>query len=338
MRYYALLAFVLFLTPDLQAAEPKLDELAPHASGVALVEVVSVEEYDARPADGDAGVCFKFKLVRGSGEFRSEVRVTTAPGGLRPPGFVPKPSLPLKPDSLKKGERYWLAFASGCDYEKHNQGIIDFLGEKDPKAKVLDAAVKADTFRWHPQYDPKTKLTYGRVSEKDKWRVRVEKDAKVLWEKEIPGTRVDAYASWGLWGGLSAFEVKMPACGVLLLAETHTRLGKDNEFGLEAGAYYINTGFDPETGMRRAICVRFPQGPSVTRMNREYDADTGLAVHEERYDTVLTGGKAVGAKTESWYRKITRTFAPAGKLAREDIFFYDADIAESEKRWVQVKP
>ena len=337
MRCNVSLAFVFLLAPSLRAADPKLDEFAPHASGVALVEVVSTEEYDARPADGNAGVLFKLKLVRGSGEFRSEVRVTTAFGGLRPPGSVPKPSLPLKPDSLKKGERYWLVFASGRDYEKHNQGVIDFLSEKDPRAEVLEAAVKADTFRWHPQYDPKTKLSYGRVSEKGTWRVRVEKGAKVLWEKEIPGTRVDAYASWGFWGGLSDFELKMPACGVLLLAETHTQLDNDNEFGLAAGAYYVNTGFDPETGKRRAVCVRLPQGPSVIRLNREYDADTGAVKHEDRYDTVLTGGKVVGAKTEDWYRKITRTFDHAGKLTREEIFRHDAG-AESGKRWVKVTP
>ena len=74
--------------------------LAPHASGVALAEVVGVEEYDARPSDGDKGIEFKLKRVRGSGYFPDTVDVVTAFGGLRQPGDLPKPSAPLKPDSL----------------------------------------------------------------------------------------------------------------------------------------------------------------------------------------------------------------------------------------------
>ena len=44
--------------------------------------------------------------------------------------------------------------------------------------------------------------------------------------------------------------------------------------------------------------------PSVEVMNRAYDLDTGRPTRDERFDFLKTGGKAVGAKTEDWWRKI----------------------------------
>src|SRR5206468_2342717 len=111
-------------------------------------------------------------------------------GGFRAPGDVPKPSAPVKVGSLKEGGRYWFAFASEYEHEKHNQGVIGFWPEKDAKAEALEAAVKADAFRWSPQYDPQTGLAWGRLVGEGKWRVRVEKGGKVLWEEEIAGAPV----------------------------------------------------------------------------------------------------------------------------------------------------
>ncbi len=330
---------LLFAIPLVAADARKLDEVAPHASGVALVEVVGVEKYDERSTDGNRGVRFKLKRVRGSGEFWDTADVVTEFGGFRG-GEVPKPSHPVKIDSLKKGERYWFVFASECEYEKYNQGVIGFWPEKDAKvAEVLEAAVKADTFRWHPQYDPKTKLTYGRVSEKSKWRVRVEKDSKVLWEKEIPGTKVDGYFSWGLCEATGDdFVAKLPPCGNLLLAETATKLEKDNEFGLSAGPYHVTTGFDPENGTRYASWVHKAEVGGVELVRRTYDPATGKAQREERFEFLTTGGKAVGAKTEDWYKKTARTFDPAtGKVTKEETCRYDQS-AEPDKRWIKIVP
>jgi hypothetical protein len=323
------------------AAEPlKVDDFAPRAAGIALVEVVAIEKYDDRPADGDAGLRFKFKLIRGSGEVPGSVTVITARGGLIPPGSVskptkrPKPSAPVTVDALKKGERYWFAFASSHEWEKYSQGVIGFWPEKDAKADALEAAVKADAYRWRPQYDPQTNLAYGHVREKGKWRVRVERDERVLWEHEIPGTKVDSYTSWGLshsTGGELA--VAMPKGGKLLLAETDTRLEKDNEFQLAAGTYWVKTGFDPETGKRLAAWVRKPQHSHVPLVNRAYDPGTGKPRYEQRLDFPQTGGKAVGAKTDGWYRKIERTFDAEGKLTKEETFRYDQEQAD---RWVKL--
>jgi hypothetical protein len=337
MRYLSLFALFVLPLPVLAADAPKVERFAPHAAGVALAEVVAVEKYDDRPADGNAGVRFKLKRIRGSGEFVEDIYAVTAYGGLRPPG-APEPasSAPVKPDSLKKGERYWFAFASQHEYEKYNQGIIGFWPEQDPKAEALEAAVKADAYRWHPQYDPQTKLTYGRIIERDKWLVRVEKDGKELWRKEIPGTKTSDYFSWGLWDNTGGdLVVSMPKCGKILIAETGRKVEKDNEFGINAGKYWINTGFDPETGKRLASWVRLPQVSHVAVVDRRYNPKTGKPQFEQRYDFPQAGGKAVGAPKEEWYRKIERTFGAEGKVTKEEVFRYD-QAAEAGKRWVKV--
>jgi hypothetical protein len=330
----------LLLLPGAVAAEPPktVHDLAPHASGVALVEVVAMTEYDMRPADGNKGVVFKLRLVRGSGEFRDTVYVVTEFGGLRPPDGPEPKSGPLKADSLRKGQRYWLAFISPYRHE-YPQGVLAFWSEKDPAAETLEAAVKADVFRWQPQYDPKTGLTYGHVVGKEKWSVRVEKEGKVLWAKELPGTKVEGYFGLGLWESTgNTFPARLPPCGKILVAPTKTRLEDGNEFGLAAGTYHVNTGFDPETGMRYAAWVSLPQTSQVDLLHREYDPATGKAKREDRFDSLRSGGKAVGAKTEEWYRKISRTFDPAtGKVTQEEVFRYD-QAAEPDRRWVKVMP
>ncbi len=325
-----LIAIVLVAQP------PGIDTLAPNASGLALVEVVEVEPYDIRPADGDKGIRFKLKRIRGSGAFREEVRVVTDFGGMRGQNTKRKPSEPLKPDSLKKGERYWIAFASKHDYEKHNQGVVGFWPEKDKVAEVLETAVKDDVYRWSPQYIPDLKLSYGHVIEKSQWRVRGERDGKVLWEKTLPGKPVDFY-HFGLFqstGG--SFEVQMPKCGYILFTESDVRLEKDNEFGLPEGPFYVNNGFDPENGKRHGTWIRLAQGPSVEVMNRAYHLDTGKPSRDVRYDLVKSGGKEVGAKTDEWGRKVERTYDSSGKVTKEEVFWYDRD-AEKDKQWVKVK-
>lgn len=331
--------FAFVLCALLVAADPqKLDAVAPHAAGVALAEVVKVEEFDDRPMDGNKGVRFKLKLVRGTGEFEDTVTVVTAFGGLRPPGSKPKPSAPVRPESLEKGKRYWFAFSSRHQYEEYNQGVICFWPDTDAKvAEVMEAAVKNDLLKWHPQYDPQTELTYGRTVGEKSWKVRVEKAGKVLWEKELPGGPQDGYSSWGLWDNTgNSFPSTFPPCGKLLIAESKSKLDAGNEYGLAAGPYHVNTGFDPETGKRYAAWVSLPQVSSVELLHREYDPESGKPRREDRFDWPQTGGKAAGAKTENWYRKVSRLFDPAtGKVTKEEVFRHDQD-AEFDKRWVKV--
>lgn len=324
------------------AAPPTLNALAPNAAGVALAEVEEIKGYDERPGDGNKGVRIKLKQIRGSGFFRDTINVVTAHGGKRGPGASLKPSEPkpsdlLKPDSLKVGERHWFAFASRYDYERHTQEVIGFWPEKDEAATVLETAVKNDSFRWQPLYVPNLKLSYGHVVEKDGWRVRGEQNGKVLWEHALTGKPLNDY-NFGLFESTGGdFEVAMPKCGRILFTESDTKLGKDNEFGLPAGPYYVNHGFDPVSGTRHATWIRLAQGPSVEVMNRAYDLTSGKPSREVQYDMPKTGGIAVGAKAEEWWRKVERTYDAKGKVTKEEQFRYD-ESADREKRWVKVKP
>lgn len=328
---------VALLAASSFAADPKADAVPAHASGVALVEVSDVSKYDMRPADGDAGVLYKLKRVSGSGEFHAEVRVTTDPGGNRGPNSKPKPSLPLKPDSFQKGDRFWVAFSSRYDWEDHNQGVLAFWPEKDAPREALEAAVKADAYKWQPQYEPKLKLSIGRLVEKGSWRIRAERDGKTLWEHKLDGAPTDAYAAWGLYRSFGGgVEAAMPKCEQVLFAETHIELAKGNEFEVTPGPYYLNRGYDPETGKVHSATVRLPQGPSVVRVERSYDPATGKPISDNRYALSETGGKAIGAKDDKWYGKVRRTYDAAGKVSKEETFRYD-DGAAPDMRWVLVK-
>lgn len=332
-----LFALALLFAASLSAADPKAEAVPPHASGIALVEVTDAIKYDLRRVDGDAGVLFKLKRVSGSGEFRAEVRVTTHPGGFRPRDSEPKPSLPLKPDSFQKGDRFWVAFASRYDWEDHNQGVLAFWPEKAAPREALEAAVKADAYKWQPQYDPKLKLSVCRLVETGSWRVRAERDGKTLWEHKLDGAPTDGYTAFGLFQSFGGgTEAALPKCGQVLFAETHTELAKGNEFDLAPGPFYVCRGYDPETGKVHSATVRLPQGPSVVRVERDYDPATGKPTGENRYALYETGGKAVGAKDDKWYSKLRRTYDAAGKVSKEETFRYD-DGAAPDMRWVLVK-
>ncbi|HJZ60338.1 MAG TPA: hypothetical protein VKE74_35670 [Gemmataceae bacterium] len=336
-----MLPLLLCLAP----AEPTAADLAPHAAGVALVEVVSVIEKDARPSDGPLYDEIQLRVVRGSGEVPEIIVIVKAPGGHPPPPGSAKPPPPkfsVRPGALKKGQRYWVAFSSPYEHQAYPEGVIAFWPQDDRRAaKVLDEAVKADRWRWHPRYDPTTGLTCGRLIEPDKklWQVRVWKDDEVLWEMTVPGTPSKRYYSWGFWdAGPGGFPTHVPKSGRLLVAETALTLDAGNEFDLPAGPYYLCSTFDPHTGNRLSACVTVLQDPHVIHVQRDYDPRTGRYFREERFDWPKSGDKAVGAGREDWYRKVARTFDPkTGKLTAEEVFRWD-ETKSGDERWVKVSP
>ena len=301
-----------------------------------------VTEHDGRPADGNLYDLVRLKILRQSGMIGDTVTVVKAYGGLRPPGAQPnKMPRPVLPGDLKQGRRYWLAFGSTSPSFNQWVSVIKFWPEDAPAAaKRLDQAIKDDLFVWNPQYDPQTGLVCGhRIDSKKQWRLRVEKDGKVLWQKTVPGTMAHRSESWGLWtGGRDGFPAKMPACGKIMIAETAVPLESGNEFGLSADTYYVCTGYDPETGQRLAAWVsRYQQG-QVDLVHREYDPKTGHPRRETCFETLDSGGLKAGAEAEKWWRKTVRTFDPdTGKATSEETFRYDGH-ADAEHRWVKVRP
>jgi hypothetical protein len=217
------------------------------------------------------------------------------------------------------------------------QGVVAVWPEKEPKVgPALDAGVEADVLKWSPQYDPATGQTYGHVQGEKDWKDRVEKNGKLLWERFVPGKHVDKHLGWGLIESTGIdFPAKMPPCKRLLIAPSLVALEQDNDFGLPAGSYQVQIGFDPESGKRYSAWVIEPNA-ALDLIHRDYEPDTAKVTREDRFDVLKTGGKAAGARTEEWYRKTSRTFdTVTGKVAREEVFWYD-DQAEFENRWVKV--
>jgi hypothetical protein len=275
-----------------QGPAAAVETLAPRATGLCLAEVVEISEHDARPSDGNREVLVKLRKVKGSGECHDVLTIITAysGGGQGPP---PKPPTFLRPDTFRKGGQYWIAFASGHEYEKHPQGVVAFWPKgSDAKAEaVLEEALRADVYRWSPRYDPQTKLTYGRMADatapagEKRWRIQVQRAGKTLWEKAVPG----AMSTWsqGCWkldeSAPTNFPGKVPACGKMLVAETILPLGPQNEFGLPPQLAHIQTGYDPETGDRlTAKVMKHERGLVFTLLYREYHPKTGAVEKETR--------------------------------------------------------
>ena len=257
-----------------------INKLAPNASGVCLAEVVSIVPYDQRPSDGDKGFKVTLRPIQSSGQFNDKIYIITEYGGYPAPGSILEPPNNLiKPDSLTAGKQYWFAFASRHDYKNRPQSVIGFWPASDTKvSKSMQSAIQNNVYRWNPQFDPKTQLTYGRIqSSKQDWEIRVNKGEKVLWKKTVPGTMSTRSFSWTLDGyaKVNFPDVAKTSCGKLLVTETATHLRPDNEYGLPVGAVYLRTAFDPETGKRLHDQISRHQAPQVTLLTRTYNPTTG---------------------------------------------------------------
>ena len=135
----------------------------------------------------------------------------------------------------------------------------------------------------------------------------------MLWEKTLPGKPPRRTTSGCSRAPAATSRCRCPSAGTSSSPSRTSRLAKDNEFGLPAGPYYVNNGLDPVTGKRHGTWIRVAQGPSVEVMNRAYDLDTGKPTRDERFDYLKSGGKAAGAKTEEWWRKIERHLRRVGQ-------------------------
>ncbi|PQO35591.1 hypothetical protein [Blastopirellula marina] len=267
------------------AVQPvSIEQLAPHAQGLCLAEVVDIVERDERPGDGNRYLDVTLRALKASGETSNSLYIVLEYGGFPGPGPNDIPPDFLNRDTFTKGKRYWIAFASRENREKHPQGVVNFWpqGQDAEIEQVLDNAIQADVFRWSPRYDPQTKLTYGRMvdktaqGEEPRWRIEVRKGDKVLWETVVPGTMSQRYFSWTLDEFAAVnFPGKVPPCGKILVAETAMQLPKENEFGLPAKMAYVQTAYDPETGVRLSARVARHQVSDVLWMYREYDPQTG---------------------------------------------------------------
>jgi hypothetical protein len=334
MRYMSapsIVGIVLIGCALSHAGEPslgeRLEKLAPRASGVAQVEVVDVKDRDARGMDGPLYTQIDFRILKGTGLTPDKIYVTLAPGGAAPPNEPPfKQYGPVKSDTFKKGERYWVAFASPWDGKRYPQGVIQSWPNKDGP-KVLDDAIRSDHYAHQPIYYATVGLTYSYRVNKDKksWRARVERDGKLLWEVDLPGEKQKG-AEWRFLNRSQlpadfGYAKENPS-GVFLFAETEHHLEAGNDHQLPAGKYRLRYALNADNGKTAAISIsRFGVSPeSSPSLVQCFDPMTGKVRREERYDVLEKGGLAVGSKTEAWWRKTVRTYdAETGKVVSEQV-------------------
>ena len=332
------------------ADEPSLAErlgkIAPHASGIAQIEVTEIKEIDRRPSDGNLFVNVRFRILQSSGVTTDQVQIVKAQGGLRPPNAPPfKPHGPVKLDTFRTGERYWVVFCSQNDREQYPQGIVISWTEKD-HPELLDEAIRADHYAHRPQYEPLSGLTYSYRIDKDSWRVSMERDGKRLWEVTLPGQKFKGDRFDGEWRMLHRGQwptglehVEKTPSDWFLFAETVTELAKGNSYQLPADQHRLTYAMDAESGKTVAIWVsRIDLGPTSTpSVIQFFDVKTGKIQREERFDSLASGGLVAGAKTENWLRKTVRTPDPAtGQLNVAEILRH-TESPEGSK-YVPVNP
>ena len=114
-------------------------ELNAKTVALCLAEVVSVEEVNEMPADGNWTVTARLKIIKRSGAAPQQISLVKEYGGKIAPGLEPPPisSLVLV---LAKGKRFWLAFSA-------DKEVIGWWPEDAAAGKELEEAVREDQYR-----------------------------------------------------------------------------------------------------------------------------------------------------------------------------------------------
>jgi hypothetical protein len=297
----------------------RLEKIAPRATGIAEVDVTSIEQFDKRPACGPLYLQVKFRVLRSTGKISDYVNVTLAadhPLSSRRPF---KPYGPVKRDTFAAGERYWVAFSSKYDYQCCPQGVVEAWPEAS-RPDDFEEAIRIDVYHDCPEYHPESGLTQSHRAETDKsWLAFVERDGKRLWERTMPGVIDEGWHnSFYVYDRERSTELRQTAGPKWLLsAMTTCHLEADNPYSYPVGDARLMYAMDVETGKAEVIWVTYPNGypPANPGVIQFFDLTTGNVRREERYGPLATGNAE-----ETRRLQLVRTFDPnAGKLQREEM-------------------
>jgi hypothetical protein len=187
---------VTVLPPDKPSSTDARDvtDVLSRASAVALAEVVSVSEYNGQPHDGPLEHVVKLRIVKSSGEPPAKIDIIIAweaRGGRSEPATKPQAParVPLFPNPLIVGQRYWFAWSSVHEMNKFPNHIIAWWIEDAAPVKALEDALRTDRYQWQPQYEPTTGRRYGHSFDEkaNATSVRVWINDKLLWERTLSG-------------------------------------------------------------------------------------------------------------------------------------------------------
>ena len=335
MRFtYIFLLQIFIVVPVISAdglsLKERLEQLAPHAAGLAQVEVLDMKEIDDRAGCGPLYIDVRLRLLQRSGATRDSIHIILDPGG-NPgnPNF--KPFGPVMPNTFTKGQRYWVAFSpSYIEFDLWPQKVVRCWPDKSGP-EVLSEAIRADYYSHRPQYDPRSGFTHSFISDQEArfWRVRLSRDGNSRWEVKLPGKKFR-----GIYDGeLRLYHRDDWPHGLghaddnrsnwFLLAETQKRLETANRFQLPPEDYRMIYALDADSGKIASIRISLMRlSPMATPSVVQYfDLNVGGLEREERFDLLPHGGVAVGAEKERWYRKVVRTIDPkSGKISNERVF------------------
>jgi hypothetical protein len=325
-----------------------IDTVTPHATGICLAEIIERKQVDLRAGDGPLYVEFKLKILRSSGSVHEQLDVVLYhQGGHGPPSMHPrkKTIVTFPSEETLVGKRFWLAFSSKYDFgiPTNPRNLIGAWPEEDTVvAEVFAEAIRADRFQWQPQYDSETGLVFEHTSQSENgtWKLRVQRDNKVLWEKTVPGLKTANYFELGYYGSYEGFPSSQPSIEKILIAPSLVKLETDNEFKIEAGDYHINTGFDPVQGHRLAVWIY--QSLGGDRFSEvvffDYDPENGNLISEDRFELQNSGGKRMGASNENWRRKTSRKFDRTnGNVTSQRVFRFEESHAHTPSGYVPVR-
>jgi hypothetical protein len=307
----------------------RLDEVAPRAAGLAHVEVLEVKEVDTRGACGSLDEVVRLRLLCSSGITSNQIVIVKEAGGLTDPDAPAwEPRGPVHVGAFKVAQRYWVAYCSKYDHDRYPQGVVCFWPELDAP-QIFEEAVREDIYRHGPHYHPDSGLTYSfpPTEKKDTWRIRMQRDERVLWEVDLSGERYKQRidTNWNMgrlrrsMSGLDHAERDAPDAAWYLFADTVNQLESDNPYRLPPEMYHVRYALEADTGRIAAVWVSSTR--HVPLVVQFFDVKSGITRREERYDWLNSGGLAVGAGTEQWTRQTVRTFDPnTGELLSQETF------------------
>lgn len=216
-----------------------LDKLAPHAAGVALVEIVEPDGDDRPQADGQNGPRqLLFKIHRRTGTTRDglalagSAQTAEAADGVEGAG---NEAAAVELPTFRSGRKYWVAFASRYQSDRYPHGIIAAWPDgKQPKP--ITQAVEQNQLADHPQFDPKTGLTHTVLKLDHGVRVRLHKRQELLWTTRLPDetsdggfrpeyTRLTPSAAWA-----SLIAPRRIDAGTYLVVKAQGNLPEANRF------------------------------------------------------------------------------------------------------------
>jgi len=159
----ALLSLASWIAPSTRAADPaatqpdaQLAKTLDSACGLALFEVATVEQRDQRASDGALVEIITFKTIQAGGDVSDSawrmqvdpVTIVVEVGGLQPPGTPPfKPTGPILPGTMKKGQRYWIAIYDEGSKNSLTPGVLAIWpDDKTAPQQQLQAALDTGKF------------------------------------------------------------------------------------------------------------------------------------------------------------------------------------------------